>query len=88
MEIKLLSSPAKQIAEDILKGALPPETYDIEVIYWLLHLEPNLTVYRIDEFNQNGGGDERLDIPIKVVFSANQIKIALENDIEMRPQLR
>ncbi len=88
MEIKLISSQSKQIAEDILKGILPPETGDLEVIQWLSELDPELVVYRIDEFNQNGGGDRQLDEPVKVVFSAEQIKIALENHIEVRPIVR
>jgi hypothetical protein len=88
MEIKLIPSQSKQIAEDILKGVLPPETGDLEVVYWLSEFDPSLTAYRIDEFNQNGGGDRRLDEPVKVVFSTEQIKIALENDIEMRPIAR
>lgn len=88
MEIKLIPSQAKQIAKNILKGVLPPETGDLEVVYWLSELDPSLTAYRVDEFNQNGGGDRRLDEPVKVVFSAEQIKIALENHIEMRPVVR
>jgi hypothetical protein len=88
MIIKLLPPQAKQIAEDILEGLLPPETSDLEVISWLLRLDPELTVYRIDEFTQNGGGDRRLSIPTKVQFSPREILIALENRIEMRPILR
>lgn len=88
MQIKLLPSSAKQIAEDILNGTLPPEISDLEVIQWLSQLDPELTVYRIDEFNQNGGGGQRLDTPVRVEFTAVQVKIALENNIEMRPILR
>ena len=85
MQIKLLPSTAKQIAEDILNGVLPPETSDLEVLYWLSKLDPELSVYRLDEFNQNGGGDRRLDAPVKVEFDAKQVEIALENNIEIRP---
>ncbi len=85
MQIKLLPSTAKQTAQDILNGTLPPETSDLEVVYWLSQLDPELVVYRIDEFNQNGGGDIRLDAPVKVELAADQVRIALENNIEMRP---
>ena len=82
MRIKLLPTPAKQIAKDILSGVLPPETYDNEVVAWLSKLDPELEVYRIDGFSTNGGGDRR---QVEIEFSANQIKIALENGIAMRP---
>ena len=85
VEIKLIPSSSRQIAEDILKGVLPPETGDREVIYWLSQIDPELVVYRIDKFNKNGGGDRVLGTPVRVEFSASQIKIALENNIEMRP---
>jgi hypothetical protein len=76
MRIKLLPTPAKQIAQDILSGVLPPETYDLEVIAWLSELDPNLEVYRIED----------RDTEFKdVVFWSRQVKIALENQIEMRP---
>lgn len=48
MEIQLLASNAKQIAQDILDGKLPPETNDLEVLEWLLELDQELTAYRLD----------------------------------------
>jgi len=36
-------------------------------------------------FNHNGSGDRRLDAPVKVEFTADQVRITLENDIEIRP---
>jgi hypothetical protein len=88
MIVKLLPIRAKQIAEDILAGLLPAETSDLEVISWLSELDPELTVYRIDEFNQNGGGNRRLNTPVRVEFTPSQVRIALEHDIEMRPVSR
>jgi hypothetical protein len=76
MRIKLLPTPAKQIAQDILSGVLFPETYDLEVIAWLSELDLNLEFYRIED----RGIDSK-----EVVFWSCQVKIALENQIEMRP---
>ena len=45
MRSELLPTSAKQIAEDILSGILPPETGDREVIAWLSKLDPELAVY-------------------------------------------
>ena len=73
MRIKLLPTTAEQTAKDILAGLLPPETNDMEVLAWLAHLDPDLIAYRVDEQ--------------VVEFTSNMIKIAIERDIEIRPEI-
>jgi hypothetical protein len=74
MRIKLLPTTAEQTAKDILNGILPSETNDLEVLSWLAHFDPNLIAYRIDGCAE-------------VEFTANMIKIAIERDIEIRPEV-
>lgn len=75
MEVKLLATPAEQIAEDIMSGKSPPETYDLEVIQVLYGRDPTLTCYRIDD---------KYGTVRRVEYDNEDVGIALGQRIEMR----
>ena len=77
MRINLLPSQANAIARDIWDGVLPPEASDLEVIEALWQIAA-AAGGKIECFRGSDG----------VVFDHDQIAIALERGIEMRPRLK
>ena len=77
MRINLLPSQANAIARDIWEGKLLPVTSDLEVIEALWQIADDA-----------GGEIECFRGSDKVVFDHDQIAIALERGIEMRPRLK
>ena len=77
MRIKLLPSQAEAIARDIWSGKLPPETSECEVIEALWQIAEKEGA-QIECFRESDG----------VVFDHDQVAIALERGIEMRPTVQ